>query len=162
MSHKFLNKKHGYKVPKNYFEDFTMNQLANQIHTADNGTKKSGFKVPESYFESFEFQPKAINNNAAAIKKRNNSWIFALSGLAATVSILVMLNLSKSKSIQEIDELAYTEIEDYLLFEDVDINTLNITTDALEDLSLYDTALKDEDVVEYLINISENEFYDYE
>ena len=162
MSRKFLNIKHGYKVPENYFEDFTVNHLENQIHTADNGKKKSGFKIPEGYFENFEFEQEVIFNNTTAFKKQNNSWIFVLSGLAAAVFVLIVLNLSKTTDPQNMNDLAYTEIENYLLFEDIDIATQNLNTSTLEDLSFFNATLEDEEVVEYLIETDENEFYDYE
>lgn len=109
----------GFKIPKNYLDDFEDNFLS-EIKLKNIGS--SGFKLPEGYLESIDekildkvsrnSEPKVIN----LFTRRN---LLYVSSIAATILLLFNLSLFESKKVT-FDTLETANVENYIMSEGID------------------------------------------
>lgn len=106
------SKEPGFKVPENYFEEFS-DALFTKIHE-ESLPKETGFTIPKSYFEEVG------ENIISAIefpKKRKNTKVkilYAISSVAAAVLLFFSIfNYNKTEVIN-FNEVTNTDIEEWI------------------------------------------------
>lgn len=134
--------KKGFKIPDRYFEyfpqDFKRHLDGSLLHS---NVAKPGFKVPESYFEELEnrlqhrlhSRPKNIRplwNNAVM------KWGVAI---AASMALILFLQTGTESPKPQFQDLARTEIEDYIEIRYSDLNAFELA----ESLSLEEITMGD-------------------
>lgn len=116
----------GFKVPKNYFENFE-GHLFSKLNENKVLDKKldTGFEVPENYFEKFELDlPKEKETRVIALFSRRQLK-FAASIAAMLVFMLSIFNDYGTKKIS-FSTIGYETVEAYLENDNVDFNNLEI------------------------------------
>ena len=159
MKHNNLhnNKKSGFKVPKDYFENFEAS-LISHVNLKEK-VSESGFTVPKDYFENIENDILVKVNQKETVKviplfnKRN---IIYVSSIAA--AILLLFNLSTLNESFNIDSLETETVDNYILnnFEVDEIASLFSSTE-LSETNFIDYNLSDDTLNYYLESLDETE-----
>lgn len=138
----------GLKVPKDYFDNLE-DRIMSEIKLNE-ASENSGFIAPEGYFETLEdsilnkVSEKEITKVIPLFSKKN---LLYISSIAA--AILLLFNLSITKTETSWDTLDAETVENYILDENVgtyDIATLlldgEISEDAFVSLEFTDEAME--------------------
>ena len=146
--------KTGFEVPNEYFESFE-NKLISKINLGIKNTDD----IPEGYFDTIEDrvfekikneEPKVINIKSRFIK------VSAPIAVAASILLLITLQLFNRDQEDLFANLETSEIETWIINGDLDLSNFEITSvysDAnFENLELYDT-YSDDDLIRYLDDI---------
>ncbi len=153
-------KKHGFKVPENYFENFEVKSSmetskekfllpkksgfvvpedyfeSTELHTLDllqKSAQKNGFKTPENYFENFEVQLPKTKIYSNLLRSR----MFQLAAIAASLLIILALGnlLSLDQSSDAQVEISMADLENW--FDDnAGVLTSSEIVDTYDDLTL--------------------------
>ena len=151
----------GFKVPKDYFENFEDNFL-DEMKLRDS-INDSGFDVPKDYFESFDdklFEKIDIENQPQkVIQLSSKKIIYYLSGVAAAVLLLFTFGLNFIDNDK--DDVSVELVQTY--FDDSDMNAYELAellddSDFLEeDFSIVETDFEEDNLEEYLLENSDIE-----
>lgn len=150
----------GFKVPDNYFENIKADQLAEKANMPSL-PKDDGMRVPSGYFESFRvpLPPEVREETTRILRPRRQTWFLA----AASVSILVLLGISMLRvkyASPTFDQLAQSEIENYLADKELDMSDLEfselIPVEGFEINDVVQIHLQNENILEYLDNSMED------
>ena len=120
----------GFKVPKAYFESFDTDFILEQ--NLKQTVSESGFKTPDTYFENLEIRlPKTAN--ARTLQQLNKKTTFYLSGIAASLVLLLVFSWPS----ENLENITAEAIENYLIYEEIQSDELAgfLTSDELDDLS---------------------------
>ncbi|MGZ0017789.1 hypothetical protein [Yeosuana sp. AK3] len=160
MKHTSLNNinKTGFKVPKDYFENFE-DLLLSELKLKEASTNH-GFKVPENYFENLETQilntvhkkqPKVIHFIA---------WRKIAYAAAAAAILLMMFNVifTNNKNLN-IENIETASIENYILTEGLETSDVAslFTDEDLSEISSIKTHLNPETLENYVLDYLEIE-----
>ncbi|TBN04784.1 hypothetical protein EYD45_05860 [Hyunsoonleella flava] len=152
----------GFKVPKDYFENFEYTLMDNIKVEEVIGTPETGFDVPKHYFETLEDRivaNVAEKKDTKVISLLNRKTIVYISGIAA--AILLLFNLSIFNDRVSIEDLEAATVENYIL--DEDISSYEIASLFTEELpsedGLVEYNLDAENLEEYLLNNADIESY---
>lgn len=146
----------GFKIPKDYFENFE-GRLFEKIDTKEViPVTKTGFKTPEDYFENLEdriiLENRSKEKEAKVISLFNKKTILYASSIAAAV--LLLFNLSIFDKGVTVDDLDTATVENYIL--DEDISSYELASLFSEELPtedhLIDYDLDEEHLEDYLLN----------
>ena len=152
--------KTGFKVPKDYFENFE------DILLSELKLKKTsahpGFKVPKDYFENLDDQ--IIN----AIEKNKNhkvipifSWRKATYIAAVAASLVLMFNvLFNKKERLNMESIETASIENYILNEELETNDIAslFSDEDLSEITSIKNSLSSETLEDYVLdNLDINE-----
>jgi hypothetical protein len=156
-NHLHNKKETGFKVPKDYFENFEAS-IIRQANLKENATD-TGFTVPKEYFKNIEKDILAKVNEEETVKviplfsTRN---IIYISSLAA--AILLLFNLSILSTPFSFDSLETETVDTYILnnFEADEIASLFSSTE-LSETNFIDYNLNDETLDYYLESLDETE-----
>jgi len=151
----------GFKVPKNYFEDFEakMTRAISQDQTfGDQYKGNPGFTIPKNYFDGLEAQvlvkverPEPRGLVISLFRKKK---FYAAAGIAAVFIGIVSTLLLKPAPVNSLDSEKISVLEEYIDQESIDLNFNEITTFlydegyVLDDIST--SGLSDEAVFDYL------------
>ncbi|PKA83918.1 hypothetical protein ATE92_2087 [Ulvibacter sp. MAR_2010_11] len=149
--------KHGFKVPKGYFEGFEK-RLFDSSQTNEL-PQQSGFKVPEGYFEQLEENvlQKAASAEAPSkvVSLLNNSYTRYVVAIAAALVLLfsvIKLNQSGTNTFQEIE---ISSISDYIEgnsdFDVYDVMAL-MQDDEISGITLENNLLSKDLIESYLLD----------
>ncbi|QSS96855.1 hypothetical protein [Psychroflexus sp. ALD_RP9] len=97
-------KKSGFKVPDNYFNEFKISEL--------NLIEKKVFNIPDNYFEELEIK---LPQESKVINLRQR--VLLISSSVAAILIIALIALYPSRNNQKLDSFSnveQSEIEDYL------------------------------------------------
>ena len=153
--------KPGFKVPKNYFEDFEakmMPAISREQSTLDQYEGKPGFTVPKNYFDSLEDQvlakverPEPRGMVISLFRKKK---FYAAAGVAAVFIGIVSTLLLKPSSFNSWDSVELSALEEYIDQESIDFNLNEITSFIYEEGYVLDnlniSSLSDDAVFDYL------------
>ena len=116
--------KTGYEVPKDYFESFNDTLFEKLEGTSKiEGIEDTGFKVPDDYFD---FVEASVTNklkkeeHVPVIKIKSRRSLYYLSGIAASILLLVAIFINRPTT----EELSIEMVETY--FEDRDLDTYEL------------------------------------
>jgi hypothetical protein len=151
----------GFKVPKNYFEDFEakMTRVISQEPTFGDQYKGNlGFTIPKNYFDSLEGQvlakverPEPRGMLISFFRKKK---LYAITGVAAVFIGIISTLLFKPNPVNTLDSEKISVLEEYIDQENIDLNFNEITTFLYEEGyvldDLYTSGLSDEAVFDYL------------
>ncbi len=153
--------KPGFKVPKNYFEDFEakmMRAISCEESALEQSKEKSGFTIPENYFDGLEDQvlakverPEPRGMVISLFRKKK---FYAAAGIAAVFIGIISTLVLKPKPLNSLDSEQISVLEEYIDGESIDLNFNEITTFiyeegyVLDDLNTSD--LSDEAVFDYI------------
>ncbi|WP_338359442.1 hypothetical protein [Yeosuana marina] len=151
--------KTGFKVPKDYFENFE-DMLLSELKLKET-SKNTGFKVPEDYFKSLD------SHITEAVKKDNKpkviklfTWKKASYATAIAASLILMFNVFYTqKNTLTLDNIETVSIENYLLNEDfqtTDMASL-LTNEDLDDFDSIELNFQEESLEDYVFENSEIE-----
>ena len=163
--HKNHKKITGFKVPKNYFENFddallkllpegknTNNILSQQIGT--------GLKTPDTYFNTLEdtlfhkIEKEQKTTKVISLFTRKN--ILSFAGIAAMIAIIISITLPKeNKTPIDFDSIAIAEIQEYLDEENIELLETDIATLIEDDINISNIFIANTD------NISDDILLDY-
>ncbi|WP_370391338.1 hypothetical protein [uncultured Winogradskyella sp.] len=105
----------GFKVPKDYFEDFDQGMLnkLNETKVLDEA-KITGFSVPNDYFESVEKQiiENVEKDKAPVIKLAWRRKLYYVAGVAAALVIALSVFLNKNTASSISPEMVETYFQD--------------------------------------------------
>jgi len=138
----------GLKVPKDYFDNLEDRFMAEiKLNEA---SENSGFKAPEGYFETLEntiLNKVSEKDNSKVIPLFSKKNLLYISSVAA--AILLLFNLTITKTDTSWDTLDADSVENYILDENVgayDIATLlldgEISEDAFASIEFTDDAME--------------------
>lgn len=150
---------HGFSVPENYFdtvEDVLFSKIIEQQLP-----KEDGFCVSEGYFNTvettlfsnIEFPKKEIK--VISFRKRMTQYI--PTAAAASVLLFFGLNYFALTNITSFDDISFSDIENWLDEDNLDLNTTNtifVDSDFTENNLIEDESLSDEDLLEYFSTIN--------
>jgi len=143
-----INKNKAFKVPKNYFENFSI-ELETRI-SEENLKKKIGnknpFTVPENYFETFSA---AKNKSERTVFQIIKPWLSAAAGIIVVFALWQFLlnGIDKNNHAQNIDNI--NKINSYIIAN----NQININDSDIEYL--------EPEVNAYIDGTDANQIYEY-
>lgn len=152
----------GFKVPKNYFEDFEAKMtraISQEQSFGDQYKGNPGFTIPDTYFDSLEDQVLAkverpVPRGIVISLFRKNK-LYAAAGIAAVFIGIISTLLLQPNPVNSLDSEKISVLEEYIDQENIDLNFNEITTFiyeegyVLEDLNT--SGLSDEAVFDYII-----------
>ncbi|HET8886265.1 MAG TPA: hypothetical protein VFM70_07945 [Salinimicrobium sp.] len=133
--------KHGFSIPKNYFEEFELGIL--HALTSDETenevifdlAEKNPFSVPTSYFTETEEKiirtitsEKISEVKVIPIYRRKSFYTTAASIAAVLVLFLGIFNFEKTADPTSLNDIEISSLEMYIDNEDMDFSTSEITT----------------------------------
>ncbi len=139
----------GFKVPKDYFEDFEKTIMSHAI--LKDKLNHSGFSVPEGYFDNVEekiLTQISDEKPSKVIALFNKRSLIYVTSIAATLVLLFSIIQPNTNTI---DTIETASIESYLSYEDFETEELVALID--------DTAFIDEAIT--TLNFSENDIENY-
>ncbi len=153
--------KPGFKVPKDYFEDFEakmMRAISSEGSTLEQHKEKSGFTIPENYFDRLEDQvlakverPEPRGMVISLFRKKK---FYAAAGIAAVFIGIISTLLLKPNPVNSLDSEQISFLEEYIDGENMDLNFNEITTFIYEEGYVLDdlntSGLSDEAVFDYI------------
>jgi len=153
--------KPGFKVPKDYFEDFEAKMkraISSEGSTLEQHKEKSGFTIPENYFDGLEDQvlakverPEPRGMIISLFRKKK---FYAAAGIAAVFIGIISTLLLKPKPVNSLDSEQISVLEEYIDGENIDLNFNEITTFIYEEGYVLDdlntSGLSDEAVFDYI------------
>ncbi|WP_335964497.1 hypothetical protein [Galbibacter sp. PAP.153] len=148
---KLHTEKEGFKIPENYFSDFE-NRLSAQIGLSEIMPKTSGFKAPEGYFNSLESKILKATVQKAKTKVVNLTWLYSAAAIAAVFVIGFFIETDIRPANTTIDNLAISEIDNYLEEGYLHLNSYDIV-ETFNDVPL--------DEIQITESLSEDEIIDY-
>jgi hypothetical protein len=162
------DKKHksGFKVPKNYFDDFDKH-IFKKIES-ENLPKQTGFVVPNGYFDNLEdtilqnlnTEPKPHRHISLNSRR---TWVY-LTTIAACLAIIVSMLIRDESFIKQMESLKIVTIENYIdegyldlesyevlaLLDDEDLASMNFESDVFSE-ELLENYLLDNSIEETLL-----------
>ncbi len=155
---KELPKKNPFKIPEEYFEDFSKSLMKRLPEKDTDIPENEGFIVPESYFESVHknILQKLEAKEAKVIPLHPyKKYYFAAASIAAVSLIVIMLNQNTSKEIT-FEDIANSDIENYFEDNSSDFSPYEIAevvpVDELEIRDFMSNTLNDDIILNYLDN----------
>lgn len=153
--------KPGFKVPKNYFEDFEakMTNAISQEQTLGEQYKgNSGFTIPDNYFDGLEDRVLAKverpEPRGMLISLFRKNKLYAVAGIAAVFIGIISTLLLKPSPVNTLDSEKISVLEEYIDQENMDLNFNEITSFLYEEGYVLDdlntSGLSDEAVFDYL------------
>jgi len=149
--------KTGFEIPNGYF-DALEDKVMSKLITEDTND------IPEGYFDTIEDRVfEKIKNEEPKVISLKNRFVKIATPMAIAASILLLITLQLFNTNQEdiFANLETSEIETWINNGDLDLSTFEITSvysDAnFENLELYD-AYSDDDLMEYLGDIDLESF----
>lgn len=146
-------KKTGFKVPKDYFDNFE-DTILSHVNLKELATNP-GFKTPENYFETLEnkiIDKISEKENSKVIQLFSKRNLLYVSGIAA--SILLLFNLSIFQKKSNWSKLDTKTVENYIIDEQVssyEIASL-LSEDELIEENFINHNLKNENIESYLLD----------
>lgn len=145
-------KKEGFEYPVSYFdaiEDVVFKKL-----NIDKKQKETGFKIPENYLKTIEDNVlKTVNSNKKEPKVIDFKSVFLkrIIPFAAAASLLVFIYLNYNQSSDtHLDQLAATEIEQWIDDELITFDTYEIT-EVFDDVEFENQpTFEDDEILDYL------------
>lgn len=154
--------KPGFKVPKNYFEDFEAKMMraiiCEQPEFEQQSQEKSGFTIPENYFDSLEDKvmakvegPEPRGRVISLFRKKK---FYAAAGVAAVFIGIISTLLLSPNPVNSSDSEKISVLEEYIDGENMDLNFNEITSFLYEEGYVLDdlntSGLSDEAVFDYI------------
>ncbi|WP_025741675.1 hypothetical protein [Aquimarina pacifica] len=165
-------RKSGFKVPKDYFENFEDELSKNTEFYASksdsylsNIKSDSGFRVPKEYFTDVEKNilkktDSGVTKGKLINLRTNKRAIIYVSGIAAMIAILFSLNINY-KSTQNINDIDVAELYGYLTEETLVLNEEDILSLFDDNITYSEVFVDDMTTNEELMNyLSEEELED--
>lgn len=151
----------GFKVPKNYFEDFEakMPRAISQEQTlGDHYKGNPGFTIPDTYFDALEVQvlakvehPEPRGMEISLFRKKK---FYYAAGVAAMFVGVISTLLLKPNPVNSLDSVGISALEEYIDKESMDFNLNEITSFIYEEGYVLDkfsiSDLSDDAVFDYL------------
>lgn len=153
------NKESGFKMPKNYMQDFETKLLDSlEINPRVQKGHSAGYLVPEDYFANFDERILAKidshKQKAKLISLFSRKKLYYAAAVAAVFIALISTVLLKSPNTNSLDNMEYVALEEYLYEESADLNYNEISNLLYEDgviiESLNASSFSDEAIIEYL------------
>ncbi|MBT8292932.1 MAG: hypothetical protein KJN70_06630 [Eudoraea sp.] len=149
-------KNSGFKAPKGYFEGFTDDLLDKMSKETSSLPKEDGFAVPESYFDNLnkKILDKVSEKESKVIRLKPYRKYFYVAASVAAILILVLSIQQNGKSSFTFDDLARTDIENYLEENELGLSTYELAEvlliEELEVNDILNSELDDENIIDYL------------
>ena len=158
------NMETGFKVPKDYFENFE-DRLLSELKLKETASH-SGFKLPEDYFDSLD------NKILDAVKKSNNTKVIPFlsirkiayaTAVAASLILIYTIYFNNNESLT-INNIETVSIENYILtegletsdiaslFSDEDLSEITSVKNNLSSETLENYVLENLDIDELITN----------
>lgn len=148
-------KSSGFKTPDNYFENFEDKLFERLSYTNEiSGIESAGFKVPTDYFDSVENKvfSNIDTNETPVVKLKTRKSLYYISGIAASLIVLVAIFIGKGTT----EELSVEMVETYLEESDLDsyeLAELLSDADLLEDdFTITVVPYEEENLESYLLD----------
>jgi hypothetical protein len=143
----------GFKIPKNYLEDFEDSFLS-EIKLKNIGS--SGFKLPEGYLESIDekiLDKVSRNSEPKVINLFTRRHLLYVSSIAATILLLFNLSIFERKKIS-FDTLETASVESYIMNADIDSYKLGelLNTDEINEENFIEHNFSEENMEAYILN----------
>lgn len=150
MASEKFPKKEGFKSLEGYLdsiEDKVFEKL-----NLEKDKKEAGFKIPENYLETVEDNVFTTINNGPKVIDFTRIFLKRLIPIAAAASLLLFIFINNNQTTDvNLDQLASTEIEQWIDDDLITFNTFEIT-DIFDDVELENVAIfKEEEIENYLI-----------
>ncbi len=149
--------KSGFKTPHNYMSDLEANLFEKlEIELTHGEKENSGFQVPENYFNTLEHNIQAKldseNNRGKLIHLFSRKRLYYASAIAAIFIVLLSTVLLRSPQANDLNNLNYTALEEYIDEEDLDYNDISnfIYEEGLIIDNLNSFSYSEQAVLEYL------------
>lgn len=143
---------HGFKMPEGYLENFE-SSLKSKLGISEI-PNKNGFKVPETYFDSINgksFISEISKNETKVIDLRKIAFI----GISIAACLAVIFTFTFNQHSQSLENIAMTNIEDYISSDNISISlddiTAEISDDEIEILENEDVLFQETTLEDYLL-----------
>lgn len=152
------NKNSGFKIPKNYFEDFDAAILAEV--KLKGRAPDSGFKTPDNYFESFESLASGLKQKETkVISLFNRKNRLLISSVAAMIVLFFGVTFF-NKATLSISDLDTETVDNYIL-DETEISELAalFSESELNKTQFIEYSISDETLDSYLESVEVNELF---
>jgi len=124
--------KSGFKVPHNYMSDLEASLFEKlDINAAHRELVTSGFQVPKNYFNTLEPSIQAKlnkeNNRGKLLSLFSKKQLYYASAIAAIFIVAFSTVLLESPETNDLNNLNYAALEEYIDEEDLDLNYNDIS-----------------------------------
>lgn len=146
----------GFKTPKGYFEDFTDDLLGKMSEETSSIPDEAGFEVPEGYFDNLnkKILEKLTEKESKVIRLKPYRKYFYVAASVAAILILVLSIQQKGDVSFTFDDLARTDIENYIEENELELSSYELAevllTEELEVNDILGNELDDEYIINYL------------
>ncbi|UCD60405.1 MAG: hypothetical protein JSV59_11015 [Flavobacteriaceae bacterium] len=146
----------GFKIPKGYFEGFTDDLLGKMSEETSSIPDEAGFEVPEGYFDNLnkKILEKVTEKESKVIRLKPYRKYFYVAASVAAILILVLSIQQKGDVSFTFDDLARTDIENYIEENELELSSYELAevllTEELEVNDILGNELDDENIIDYL------------
>lgn len=146
----------GFKTPKGYFEDFTDDLLGKMSEETSSIPDEAGFEVPEGYFDNLnkKILEKLTEKESKVIRLKPYRKYFYVAASVAAILILVLSIQQKGDVNFTFNDLARTDIENYIEENELELSSYELAevllTEELEVNDILGNELDDEYIINYL------------
>lgn len=144
-----------FKTPDNYFDSFTDKLMVKLSELEPMEKKQDGFKIPDTYFDTLysNIQTKLSIPEPKVIKLNPFKKYYYVAAIAAVAMLFLLLTFNQQTEIT-FDDIALSDIENYIEDNDVDFSTYELAEmlpiDELEIKDIIENQLNDEYIIDYL------------
>ncbi|MBW2961454.1 hypothetical protein [Mesonia aestuariivivens] len=148
-----IPKNTGFKVPKEYFENFEVNFSLDKVNSLDQ-IKSSGLTTPDNYFKTLNIALPEEEPSTSKVISISRNKIFTAITTAAAVVLFIMLIYKETNVVTVNNTISQIDIEDYLEQNEFDFeNEINYdNTSNLNNFQSQLNTLDSEAILEYLSN----------
>ena len=150
---------HGFKIPKNYFEDFESHMLDRmESQTPLSSVEDSGFTIPKDYFATIEDSVLSkLDKETPVFSLFNWKKVSAIASIAAVVLICasIFFNGNRQENISTDMVETYFETQDLDTYELAQL--LSETEFITEDLDIVETPFEEDNLETYLLEYTDIE-----
>ncbi len=156
-----LNKENKeFKVPDDYFESFE-DHLFDSLKDTSIIPKDDGFKIPSGYIETLDDKILSTHKKSKIVKLNSKrTYYYTFIGIAASIALIIMLQIPSSTTHVNFADLQEIEIEDYFNQNDVSLNAYEVAQVYddidLSEIQIVSEAIEDNDLINYLSDSATN------
>lgn len=150
------SKNSGFKTPKGYFEGFADDLLDKMSKETSSLPKEDGFAVPEGYFDNLNKKvlDQVTEKESKVIRLKPYKKYLYVAASVAAILIMVLSIQQRGKSSLTFDDLARTDIENYLEENELGLSSYELAEvlliEELEVNDILNSELDDENIIDYL------------
>lgn len=149
------DKLNGFKIPEKYLDNFTPKLLEKLAQEKNLKRNRDGFVVPDAYFDTlYQSIATKIEHTPKVVQLQPFKKYYYAGAVAAVIAFLFAITNTNTNTAISFEDIAISDIENYLYHEDLDFSTYElaemIPVDELEIKDIVEHELNNEQIINYI------------